>query len=297
MDALAEYYRALAPQGSVTFERRRPGTAHTMPTENYGGTCSRTSSPYLGRCGYDGAGRALDEIYGPLSPKAIGALDGTWLEIPQRDFTDNPRSHSLAETAYAYVPRSCAEGELCRIHVAFHGCLQDSASVGDAFYAHAGYNEWADTNRVIVLYPQTIRTSGSNPNACWDWWGYDSADYATQRGPQLAMVKAIVDHLGGSVSESPDAGMADVGASTPDAGAPALDAGAPLADAGSGDPTPIGGCVRASNSAHVAAGRANAELGIAYAVGSGQALGLVGPWIFTALRRVGRDDYVVGFCY
>jgi len=38
---------------------------------------------------------------------------------------------------------------------------------------------------------QTVTSSG-NPNACWDWWGYDSASYATQAGPQMAMVRAMI---------------------------------------------------------------------------------------------------------
>jgi len=34
-----------------------------------------------------------------------------------------------------------------------------------------------------------------NPNACWDWWGYDSVDYPTKKGPQIAAIRAIVDRL------------------------------------------------------------------------------------------------------
>ena len=31
----------------------------------------------------------------------------------------------------------------------------------------------------MVLYPQTIKSS-SNPEACWDFWGYDSPDFADE---------------------------------------------------------------------------------------------------------------------
>ncbi|WP_235580933.1 hypothetical protein [Pseudorhodoferax sp. Leaf265] len=36
-----------------------------------------------------------------------------------------------------------------------------------------GFNRWADTNRLIVLYPQVARSGASpfNPKGCWDWWG------------------------------------------------------------------------------------------------------------------------------
>jgi hypothetical protein len=74
-----------------------------------------------------------------------------------------------------------------------------TGSVGDKFYKNAGYNAWADTNHIIVLYPQTIVGMGteSNPQACWDWWGYDSADYAKKSGPQMNMVRKMIDFLAG----------------------------------------------------------------------------------------------------
>ena len=54
--------------------------------------------------------------------------------------------------------------------------------LGDAYYAHAGLNEWADTNHLVVLYPQTIAT-GPNPEGCWDFWGYDSAGLREEDRP------------------------------------------------------------------------------------------------------------------
>jgi poly(3-hydroxybutyrate) depolymerase len=59
------------------------------------------------------------------------------------------------------------------VHVVFHGCGQAAANwdVGDAVYGHAGYNRWADQNKIIVLYPQTT-PSAVNFDGCWDWWGY-----------------------------------------------------------------------------------------------------------------------------
>jgi poly(3-hydroxybutyrate) depolymerase len=122
------------------------------------------------------------------------------VSLAQGDFISEPAAHSLADTGYAYVPTSCANGETCRIHVSFHGCLQNATGAsGSDYYQHAGYNEWADANHLIVLYPQTVTGSGaeSNPDACWDWWGYDSPSYATQQGPQMAMVRAMIRHFAG----------------------------------------------------------------------------------------------------
>jgi poly(3-hydroxybutyrate) depolymerase len=157
-------------------------------------------------CSYDAAGKALAQIYGTLSAAAT-TLSGTFVSIPQGNFIANPSSHSLADTAYAYVPASCAAGEQCRIHVSFHGCEQEESNVSDAYYKHAGFNEWADTNHIIVLYPQTIASevTPSNPDACWDWWGYDDTNYANKTGAQMAMVRAMIDHLatgGGAIADA-----------------------------------------------------------------------------------------------
>jgi poly(3-hydroxybutyrate) depolymerase len=100
----------------------------------------------------------------------------------------------MADEGYVYVPKSCADGANCRLLIAFHGCAQSASKVGDAFYGHAGFNRWADTNRLIVLYPQ-VNASPLNPLGCWDWFGYTGGNYATRLGPQMVAVKAMADRL------------------------------------------------------------------------------------------------------
>jgi len=94
------------------------------------------------------------------------------------------------------VPKACESGH-CRVHVAFHGCRQNAQAIGERFAREAGYNRWADTNRLIILYPQTIVRYLwlFNPRGCWDWWGYSGADYATRDGAQLRAIKAMLDAL------------------------------------------------------------------------------------------------------
>jgi poly(3-hydroxybutyrate) depolymerase len=81
-----------------------------------------------------------------------------------------------------------------------HGCLQDSAEVGRTVVDKVGFNAWADTNRIIVLYPQTVALTNAttyNPDACWDWWGYLMQDrgYFTKSGAQIKALKAMLDGL------------------------------------------------------------------------------------------------------
>ena len=284
MDSLAAYYAKVVTHGDIHYVSRRAGTAHTMPTLNYGGSCDTTASPYIGNCNYDGAGNALAEIYGPLQPAAKTA-GGTFVSIDQTKFITNPGSHSLADTGYAYVPSACASGTLCRVHVVFHGCEQfATSSVGDAFYKHAGYNEWADTNQLIVLYPQTIAAGSSNPNGCWDWWGYDSADYAKKSGPQIQMVRAMIDQLASGGVGLPASADGGVTPASPDASGASQ----------SGKPGSV--CFVDNNYQHVVAGRAHLSFGYALANGSNQNMGLFTLAVTTSLQQVGPNDFVIANC-
>src|SRR5260221_174999 len=84
-----------------------------------------------------------------------------------------------------------------RTHVALHGCKQNTADIGEVFVRNAGYNRWADSNRIVVLYPQTSQKA---INSCWDWWGYDAPDYAKKSAPQMSAIAAMVAQLGGGTA-------------------------------------------------------------------------------------------------
>jgi poly(3-hydroxybutyrate) depolymerase len=204
VEALARFYRLYVSASAITLVHDVP-SGHGMVTEDYGGSCAVTAPPYINKCHFDAAGQLLEYIEGPLAPPAAQE-SGRLIAFDQREFTDGkPSAISLADTGYAYVPRNCAS-KSCRVHVAFHGCRQSVEAQGLAFVAHAGYNRWADTNNIIVLYPQTIARYGVwgwpprlvyNPRGCWDWWGYTGADYHTRSAPQIRAVKAMIDRLGG----------------------------------------------------------------------------------------------------
>jgi poly(3-hydroxybutyrate) depolymerase len=105
---------------------------------------------------------------------------------------------SMEDEGFVFVPQDCAAGKPCRLHVAFHGCRQGSGFVGRAFARDAGYNRWADANRIVVLYPQAAKSLiwPFNPRGCWDWWGYSGANYATRDGLQLKAVHRMLRALG-----------------------------------------------------------------------------------------------------
>src|SRR5437588_3311802 len=180
------------------------GAGHSQVTVDYGLPCNKNEGDFIDHCNYDQAGIILQHIYGALNPKNRGALSGKLIAFDQRELTspEAPGSYSMAETGYVYVPASCALQQPCRVHIALHGCKQNFETIKDRYVQHAGYNEWADTNRLIVLYPQTIvgdPTTDSftplNPFGCWDWWGYTNFNYAVKAGRQITTIKAMLDRL------------------------------------------------------------------------------------------------------
>jgi poly(3-hydroxybutyrate) depolymerase len=111
-----------------------------------------------------------------------------------------PSEASLADTGYAYVPTNCQSASSsvkCKLHFAYHGCQQTTADIGDDYYAEGGFNEWAEANDIIVIYPQAIKSDfdPSNAEGCFDWWGFTNSDYAVQDGPQMAYVANLLKSL------------------------------------------------------------------------------------------------------
>jgi len=203
VEALRRFYLALAPEADVAFENSVPA-GHGMVTASEGNECSTTRPPFIVNCDYDAAGILLRHLLGSLQAPTA-KQDGELVEFDQRELAGgNAAAISMADTGYVFVPNACAK-ERCRVHVVFHGCRQSATQIDKRLVLEAGYNRWAAANRLIVLYPQTTPRWGYslgarnfvfNPKACWDWWGYTGAAYATKEGAQVRAVRAMVERLG-----------------------------------------------------------------------------------------------------
>ena len=203
-DSLNRFYQHYQPtsKGNI-FYQTAIGAGHSQVTPAFGANCSENGGEYINKCAYDQAGIILQHIYGVLQPPNSGALTGQLLTFDQGDFTKPKPAHdaSLDDTGFVYVPSSCAAKDPCRLHIVLHGCLQSFSNIGQDFIRHAGYNEWADTNHFIILYPQTRSLGLANPQACWDWWGYLDNDptvtptYLLKSGLQIRAIKAMVDRM------------------------------------------------------------------------------------------------------
>mmetsp|Transcript_9974 Transcript_9974/g.28040 ORF Transcript_9974/g.28040 Transcript_9974/m.28040 type:complete len:349 (+) Transcript_9974:66-1112(+) len=197
VESLQEYYNHYNVNVSLV---KLDGAEHCQPTDNDTlQSCILLRSPYVSYCNYDGAGAALQWLYGnALTPKS-GAAQSTVISFDQTEF--GSQTAVMEDTGFIYVPNQCDAGDLCALHVAFHGCNMEYEEIGDAYVQYAGYNEWADANNLIILYPQATRSkqlSEYNPEGCWDWWGYISSDnYDTKEGKQMAAVFAMMERIFG----------------------------------------------------------------------------------------------------
>lgn len=203
VDALQSYYGLLADSRSI----RRTDFAeagHTFPAAATGlQACDKTETPFVGSCGIDGARELLEHLYQPFGPAPGKVAPGTLQEFSQAPYAKLAGAAGLADRGWLYVPAACAgdgKPQRCRLHVAFHGCKQGASYVKDAFVRQSGYLAAADAGDVIVLFPQVEPSyQPLNPNGCWDWWGYTGEAYATQAGPQIAAIKAMLDDLTATV--------------------------------------------------------------------------------------------------
>ena len=197
VDALEAFYLALVePRQVVRVEH--PQAGHTFPARDATlAACAAAESPFVGSCDFDGARTLLDHLYGPLNEGGPSPPEGL-AEFDQRPYAAAAGSSGLAARGWLYVPAACKAGaaDACRLHVVFHGCKQGASFVGDQFVRRAGYLEVAESNRVVLLFPQ-IEPSFQplNPNGCWDWWGYEGEAYATQAGPQVRAVRSMIADL------------------------------------------------------------------------------------------------------
>jgi hypothetical protein len=221
MDQVYKYYvttGAFVPSGNVNYKKDL-STAHTFPTDvNSTGnnSCTAAAPPYISNCGFDGAGAILQHIYGSLNARNNGTLSGSFVQFDQSEFIANPKSFGMDTSGWLYVPASCQGGAECKLHIALHGCQQNFSAIGDKYIKNTGYNKWADTNNIIVLYPQTANDSvnhnpspsmaGANSNGCWDWVGYYGTDFDRKSGKQMTAIKKMIDRISSGAMGGSDGG-------------------------------------------------------------------------------------------
>lgn len=200
VDQTAAFYKyAGVPESSIEYVKNVPA-GHAFITDNPADhPCPVNEGPYINNCAIDQAYDILSHIYGDLKPPAK-KLSSTLLSFDQKEFGDI-KTASMNDFGFVYVPKDCEKGG-CKVHVALHGCKQGEAVIGNLYASTTGYNQVADTNKIIIIYPQVSPSNNTplNPEGCWDFWGYSSPNTlnpdfykktATQMTAFMKMIKRV----------------------------------------------------------------------------------------------------------
>jgi poly(3-hydroxybutyrate) depolymerase len=173
---------------------------HGWPTPDGVLPCSLTSPPFLINCGDDPEAEMLTHWLGSVNPPHTGTPEGTLSSFDQDLYAPggNAPALSMDNNGLLYTPPGCARGAPCKLVVALHGCLSGEYLLGEQFPELANLDTYADTNNLVILYPQAIASViPFNPEACWDWWGYDGSSFAVKSAPQMVTIMNMAHALGG----------------------------------------------------------------------------------------------------
>jgi poly(3-hydroxybutyrate) depolymerase len=195
MNDLKQYLQSFTASSNITYNTTTPAE-HSWVSPDASNACSWLGTPYLNNCGIDIEQTFLTKFYGSLYARN-SSPQGNYVQFNQNAFCakSNCAAIGMDSTAWLYVPSSCTAGA-CKLVVALHGCEQNQQTVGTTFVQKSGINEWADTNGILVLYPQTIVSAiPYNPYGCWDWWGYTGSNYALKSAPQMTAIMGMVHQI------------------------------------------------------------------------------------------------------
>jgi hypothetical protein len=215
-----DFYRLVGVEpSSIAYSDQVPA-GHSIITNNVEDSpLDANQPPYINNGGFLQSHEMLHHIYADLVPPA-DQLSGKLLCFDQTEFFGNEPRASMSSFGYVYVPRAVEEGAPARVHIAIHGCKQgynyvnylygrpdiaEEPPYGGRYVTTTGYNAMADSNNLIVLYPQAQGSDGGamqNPDGCWDWWGYtgidpNRPDYYSRNAIQIRAIHGMLSRLGG----------------------------------------------------------------------------------------------------
>lgn len=200
VDVTKAFYRELGLPEEQIFYNKSIDAGHAFITaDSSDAPCDVTQTPYINNCNIPQAEKLLSHIYGALN-ESVAIPQGDLIRFNQKEFLETDNT-SMDNDAYVYIPPSC-KTQQCRVHVALHGCRQGASVIGTTYIEQTGYQEVADNNHLIILYPQVEKSNVNpvNPRGCWDFWGYTSNNlppfnYAHKDAPQMQAIKKMIDRL------------------------------------------------------------------------------------------------------
>jgi len=179
--------------GGTTIDNYTTQAGHTWPSPNGRNACAYTGPDWIDNCGIDPEQTFLSEFFGSLNAKS-STPRGQLIQFDQNRYSPIlgwAPNINMDTTGWVFVPSDCASGSSCKLVVVFTGCLASQIYIGNDLENYGNVDNWADTNHMVVLYPQLNVGWGS----CWDWYGYTGVNYAVKSGPQMTAVWNMVQAL------------------------------------------------------------------------------------------------------
>ena len=140
---------------------------HVWPIDH--GRCACGTCPYGGfalleccnvnNCALDLSGELLRATYPRVRPRVRTNDRLYWID-QWKYFPDPGKPPAFPRTVMqwmvAYVATGCESApSTCRIHINYHGCVAPSWPARLNWVSHLDLNEYAEANRMVVLYPQS----------------------------------------------------------------------------------------------------------------------------------------------
>jgi hypothetical protein len=199
VENVAKYYSYFVrnSEAQILFNDTTP-SAHCWPLEDYGVPCGFQGAGHeLENCNYDGPGAALNHIYSypRLNAPASVSNPSSLLYFDQSVYNIN-NLVGLNTTGYIYIPEPCMTGS-CKLHISLHGCSVNN------YYEEAvhelSFNKWAETNRMVILYPRMADHGKTTQEliGCWDSYGQTGPDYDTKNGIQMKAIRQMIKRVAG----------------------------------------------------------------------------------------------------
>ncbi|OMJ93807.1 hypothetical protein SteCoe_3130 [Stentor coeruleus] len=187
------FYQELVPTINITTMLDIPAN-HGWVTKLEGNPCWYLGPPYVVACGVDLSGIIYSTLYG--TPVAKGNFNSSHLFMfDQSDYGDVWQA-GMSTRGFIYANDFCRSNPVkCTLHVNFHGCEQSYQTLGLVYIEEMGLGEWAETNQVIIMFPQAMETI-NNPEGCWDFWGYTGSNFEVKAGLQPTIIQKMAqDYL------------------------------------------------------------------------------------------------------
>jgi len=183
------FYKAFVPASQITFESTLKSN-HAWPTKDQGNPCWYYGIAFANNCGYDASGIILNTLLGPLYQRTV--MNQTNLHSFSQVKYVNTGKASMDSIGFIYIPAGCKDdASLCRLHVNIHGCVQNYDSIGYMYMSQIGMAEWAESNNIVVIFPQTANTDANQNYGCWDFFGYTGSSYAIKSGIQVNAIHSM----------------------------------------------------------------------------------------------------------